>query len=169
MEGRRLVVHMDCRGALGSPWCSAKVRIEVPRRFAAIAHATDGHLSVARLDGPVTAKTGDGGIEVDRLGAPARLSNRDGSITVRDQRSGVVTAQSSTGHVRVELATAPVLVQAHSGDGDADVAIPRGKGSVSVTVTAPNGTASSEVRSDPASKAIVEASSANGDATVTYR
>ena len=166
---RRLVVRMDCRGALGSPWCTAKVRIEVPRRFATIARLTDGHLDVAHLDGAVDARTGDGGIELDDVRAPVRLWSRDGSISVRDQRNGLVTAHTTTGHIDAELVVAPVLVQVHSGDGDVSVAIPRRSGPVAVSVTAPAGEARSDVPSDPAARAVVDASSSNGDAVVTTR
>jgi hypothetical protein len=166
-DGDTAVVTADCP-VMFSGWCDVDFVIEVPRAARIVVEADD-RVVTRGTTGPVEASSDDGGIDVESATGVLDLRSDNGRIVARDVRATEVHARSDNGDVEVELGVAPDVVDAESDNGDVEVVVPDGTGPYAVSSSTDNGSASTDVRTDPDAARRVRIVSDNGDVTVRYR
>lgn len=168
VEGDRLVVWATCP-IIGSSWCEATQRIEVPADLAVEVRSA-GRLELRSLTGPVEARLGNGSITADRLAGPTILRSTNEDVRVAGHRGEELEVTSSNGDVELELDRPPTRVEARTTNGDVTVAVPPDDEiRYAVDVDARYGDRTNAVISDPGSDRVITARTTNGDATVRYR
>ncbi|MGN6692543.1 MAG: DUF4097 family beta strand repeat-containing protein [Aquihabitans sp.] len=166
--GDRLQVRVRCRMVLENQWCSADLRIVIPRDLEVKVRSSDDSVSLRGLAGRVDAESGNGPVEAESLAGDTRLHSDNGSVRASRLRTASLQADSSNGSVRVEFATAPLSAIARSDNGSVEVALPRGEEGYAVDISSGNGSTHDLVKSDPESERRVVARSDNGSVTVRY-
>lgn len=166
--GDRLEVRVSCHTPGGSPWCSVRLRIEVPRSMAVNIRTGDGRVRVADLSGPVQVRSGDGAVQAESLRGTATLRSVNSSVTAERMRNGSIDASSGNAAVRVELDVPALAVSAHSDNGSVDVAVPLDDTAYRVSADTASGETRALVRTDPQGTRRIVATSQTGDVTVRY-
>ena len=180
-------VHLDgqCPDISFGP-CRARITVHVPRDTPVEVHSGSGDLTAIGLTGRVDLHTGSGDVEATGLTGAANLETGSGDVTVRGLSgptelhtgSGDVTAEdlgmralvaeTSSGDVVLGFREAPDSVSADTASGDVDIALPDDAGAYRVEPDPGSGEQHVNVRTDPASKRIVQAQTSSGDVTVGY-
>lgn len=166
--GDRLQVRVRCRLMVENYWCSADLRIVIPRGLEVKIRSSDDSVSLRGLSGRVDAESDNGSVEAESLAGDSRLHSENGSVRASRLRTDSLQADSNNGSVRVEFATAPLSAIARSDNGRVDVALPRGEEGYAVDISSGNGSTHNLVRSDPQSERRIVAHSDNGSVTVRY-
>lgn len=153
------------------------VRVTVPETFNADLRTADGDIAVDRLkgelrlktsDGDVTAGelsgdaltlgTSDGDIRIDALGGDAEVKTSDGDIDVSSFNGQSLFARTSDGDIDVSELIAETST-VHSSDGE--ITLRRVEGDLKVTGS------SASIRLELRNPGQIEASSSDGDITIT--
>jgi hypothetical protein len=166
--GDRLQVRVRCRMVIENQWCSASLRIVIPRGLEVKIRSWNDSVTVRGVAGRVDAESGDGTVEGESLSGATRLHSDNGSVRASRLRSESIQADSNNGSVRLEFADAPLSAIAGSDNGSVEVAVPRGDEGYAVDISSDNGATDNLVRSDPASERRIVATSNNGSVTVRY-
>ncbi|MCU1370976.1 MAG: putative lipoprotein [Ilumatobacteraceae bacterium] len=166
--GDRLQVRVRCRLVLENQWCSADLRIVIPRDLEVKVRSTDDSVSLRGLSGRVDAESDNASVEAESLSGATRLHSDNGSVRASRLATESIQADSSNGSVRIEFATAPLSAIASSDNGSVEVAVPRGDEGYAVDISSGNGSTDNLVTSDPASERRIVATSSNGSVTVRY-
>jgi hypothetical protein len=166
--GDRLQVRVRCRMLVENQWCSADLRIVIPRDLEVKVRSADDSVTVRGLAGRVDAESGNGTVEGEALSGATRLHSDNGSVRASRLRTESIQADSSNGSVRLEFGTAPLSAIARSDNGSVEVAVPRGDEGYAVDIHSGNGSTDNLVRSDPESERRIVATSSNGSVTVRY-
>lgn len=166
--GDQLQVRVRCRMMIENYWCSADLRIVVPRGLEVRVRSADDSVSVRSLTGRVDADSSNGSVEAESLSGGTRLHSDNGSVRGTRLRTDSLEADSGNGSVRLEFAAAPVSVITRSDNGSVDIALPRGEEGYAVDLDSGNGSTDNLVQSDPQSERRIVASSRNGSVTVRY-
>ncbi|WP_421118740.1 DUF4097 family beta strand repeat-containing protein [Aquihabitans daechungensis] len=166
--GDRLQVRVKCAGLIVNTWCSATLRIVVPRDFEVEVRSRHDRVTLRGLAGRVDAESGDGPVEAEALSGATRLHSDNGSVRASRLRTDSIQADSANGSVRLEFASAPLSAIARSDNGSVEVAVPRGDEGYAVDISSDNGSTDSLVKADPDSERRIVATSNNGSVTVRY-
>jgi Putative adhesin len=151
--------------------CDVKYDVAVPRGTAVRVDANSGDVRAEDLTStvPVELKSSAGDVSVTDVSAPElRLSSSAGDVEGRGVRAERVNAESSAGDVFLSLRSAPDRVDAESSAGDVDIVLPDELYRVDANTSAGD-TDTRDVRTDPASKRVVNVSSSAGDVRVEAR
>jgi hypothetical protein len=163
--GDRLVVSSSCPWTPGLP-CTGRVTLTVPQDVAVRGGASDGHLTVAGVTGPVDLSTADGGLELRDVTGRLRLSSKDGSIDGVGISSTDVVADTADGHVRLDFAVAPQTVRAETSDGSVEVLVPDDGTAYRVAVDVSDGSQQVRVPTDPKGTRRISVHTSDGSVTV---
>ena len=166
--GDRLQVRVRCRLVIEDQWCSADLRIVIPRDLEVKVRSSDDSVPLRGLAGRVDAESSNASVEAESLSGATRLHSDNGSVRASRLRTESIQADSSNGSVRLEFATAPLSAIARSDNGSVDVAVPRGEEGYAVDISSGNGSTRNLVASDPDSERRIVAHSNNGSVTVRY-
>lgn len=166
--GDRLEVRVLCRFVIADQWCSAKLRIVVPRGLEVKVRAANDRITVRGVAGRVDASSSDGAVEAEALSGEVLLHSSNGSVRATRTRSASVQATSDNGSVRLEFDRPPSSAIARSDNGSVEVSVPRGAQAYAVDLHSDNGSTDNLVRSNPESARRIVASSNNGSVTVRY-
>jgi hypothetical protein len=164
-----LRIEARCTTPLGSPWCRADLRLEVPTRLEVRASSDDSGIVVRGVDGAVDVSSSSSAVLVEDATGPVRARSSGGGVEVRGGGPGPVDARSWAGDVRVEIARPASRVSARSAGGSVTVVVPRDDAAYAVSVDSSAGSTSAAVRTDPEASRSIDASSSAGDVTVRYR
>lgn len=167
VDGDHLELAASCP-EFGIAFCRADYEVQVPRGVRVVARSHNGDASARSVDGGVDVTSSNGDVTGDDLGGVVVLGSDNGSVDAEGIRAQRLDASSSNGNVTVGFATPPTDVRATSDNGDVIVEVPRGAALYAVDATTDNGTATTPIRTDPASDRRVVASSDNGDVDVRY-
>ncbi len=163
MEDDRLKLRVKCSGVVAD--CSAKHRIEVPRGVSVVVRNEDGRVSARGFDQALDIRSEDGSVTVKDSTGPLRLHTDDGAIRALGVRSRQVRAHSEDGSVRLELASAPDLVESSSDDGSLTIELPR-KTTYRVTADSGDGSVKVSVPRAESSSHVVSAKTKDGSIRV---
>lgn len=154
-----------CAGGWWFASCSVDYEVQVPPAFAVDVDASSGGVVVRAVDGPVVVDVSSGDIEVQDVTAELSLRTSSGEVSGSGVRSQIVRAETSSGDIRLELATAPQELDAVASSGEIDIAVP-GTEAYRVAATTSAGEEQVDVRQDPSSTRSISATSSSGDVTV---
>jgi hypothetical protein len=135
---------------VGGTWCSVTYDIHVPPGVGVRVRTADGDVEVRGAVGDVDVRSDGGRIELVEVAA------------------STVDARSDHGSVLVDSAITPSSVVAASEHGDVEVVVPDADGAFRVDASTEHGTATVDVRTDPAADAVIVARSEHGDVEVRY-
>jgi hypothetical protein len=167
VEGDRLEVRATCP-TIFSSWCGADYTVRVPANTAVVSHTSDGGIDVTGVTGDVTLSSSDGAIHVNGGGGHTlTLHSSDGSVTGDGITAPVVTASSGDGSVHLRFAVAPQTVNVDTSDGNVTVEVPDTPGAYQVKARSSGGV-HTDVRTDPNSTNVIEATSSDGSVTIRY-
>jgi len=167
--GRTLVVRSSCGTAIFNDRCNRHYVLHVPAGVAVTAHSGQGNVSVDGADRAVSAYTDQGDVTITGGSGALQASSGQGTVTVVGSAATSVSVHSDQGDVAVDLITSPNRVTATSDQGSVTVALPKGPKSYRVHASSSQGNVSDSVIVDPASRRVIDASSAQGDVAVRYR
>lgn len=123
-EARRILaryaVNVETRGGwtvltLPGGQADPSLSIRAPRLEAAEIVTTDGSISAAGIDGPLTAGTGAGAVAADRIRGLCRLTTGGGEIRVGRVEAGL-QCRTGGGHIVVRFAGGETLLETNGGD-----------------------------------------------------
>lgn len=169
MEDDRLTLRVKCNGVVAD--CSARHRIEVPRGIAVHVRDGDGRVTAKGFHSGLKLRTSDGSIRVEDSSGPLELQTGDGSVHATGVSSKQIKARTADGSLQLDLATAPDLVDTHTGDGSTTITLPRdgadGSGlTYKVTAKTGDGGIDIHVPRDDDSRHLVSATAGDGSVTV---
>jgi hypothetical protein len=170
------------------PSCSDDLEIVLPRgvRAAAVdvssgdvmlagfagerfmAHSDSGAVRAGGVRGPVALSSDSGDVEARDIAGDADLRTASGDISATGLRAASATASSSSGDVRIALASVPDTVGASSDSGDVAVALPGGRYRVDAHTDSGSVHVARVVRDEGAPRRV-EARTASGDVSVRGR
>lgn len=159
----------DTRCAWFDVRCGVRVTARIVDRLPVAASSSSGDIRVTGMRGPLVLDSAGGSITVRDSGGDLQLQSSAGDVTVRDANATTVDASSSGGDVRIELGNIPRRVAANSSAGDVEIILPPGETGYRVEADASDGEADVQVRTDPDSPNVIQASSSAGEVTVRYR
>ncbi|MEV6024147.1 DUF4097 family beta strand repeat-containing protein [Streptomyces sp. NPDC052036] len=162
MRDDRLVLRLKCSGLIAD--CSARHRIQVPRRVTVHVEDGDGSVRAQGFREALSIRTRDGSVRVTDSSGPLTLQSGDGSVSATGVGSRRVYATTQDGSVHLELGTVPDLVRSSSQDGSVTIGLPRDR--YRVTTGSRDGSVRVSVPRDPASSHVIEARTSDGSVTV---
>jgi hypothetical protein len=159
-------VRLDVRcHALLDSRCEVEYLVEVPPAFEVQVGGTAGNVVASRLTGPLTVDRMAGDIAVFDMAGPIDLHTSTGEITAEDLRTEVVSVESDTGDIRLELLAAPRSLDVRSISGEIDLAVPGDTG-YRVDTRTQEGDERVMVATDPTSPRIIRADGITSDVTI---
>ncbi len=166
--GDRLQIRVRCQLLIDNQWCSANLRIVMPRDLELKVRSADDRVNLRGLTGRVDAEADDATVEAESLSGATRLHSDNGSVRATRMRTDSIQADSGNGSVRLQFARPPRSVITHSDNGSVEIAVPRDDTGYAVDATSDNGSTDTQVRTDPDSDRRIVASSSNGSVTIRY-
>ncbi|HSK23834.1 MAG TPA: DUF4097 family beta strand repeat-containing protein [Egicoccus sp.] len=160
-----LRIESGCRMSVMSIGCRAEYLVTVPHEMLLAGSASNGALEVVGVVGQVDLSTSNGDITFADGQDRVTLRTSNGRIEVRDTRSDHLEVVTSNGDVWVEAATAPETLVAQTSNGRIDVLLPDDT-AYAVEANTSNGRTDIEVPTDPASDAVVEVRTSNGNISI---
>jgi len=157
-------LDVDCNAQLAGN-CDVEYVVEVPPAFEVQVGGTAGDVVASRLTGPVTVDRLAGDIAVFDMAGPLDLHTSTGEITAEGLRTEVVSAESETGDIRLELLSAPRSLDVESTSGEIDLAVPGDTG-YRVDAHSKAGDERVMVVTDPTSPRIIRADALVGDVSI---
>jgi hypothetical protein len=127
--------------------------------------AGSGNITVIRASGTVHAVSSSGDVKAEDVKTALDLKAGSGNVTGSKLGGGAITAQTSSGDIRLTLGTAG-SVKANAGSGDVELRVPEGKYKV-ITHSNPDDT-KVEVTNDPNSKSVLEVTTNGGDVRIGH-
>jgi hypothetical protein len=111
----------------------------------------------------VQVTTGTGDTVVDGTSETIMVQTGTGDVNVRHTRAARVSADTGTGSIRLEFASAPTDVQAHSGTGDVDITVPDDGSEYRVVTDSGIGDVTDDLRHNDSSTRSIRAETGTGD------
>jgi hypothetical protein len=160
-----LVVRGRCP-VLGSPWCSVDYTVVIPADRTMSIDGSNGSVLIRGASGSVQVDTDNGSIDLEEVSGDVRASSDNGSITGRRLAAPAVTADTDNGRIELSFVDPPTSVSASTSNGRIDVVVPDSEVLYRVELRTANGSTDNTVRTDPASRNIIDLSTDNGSITV---
>lgn len=168
-DGARAVIEADCPGFLGGG-CDVRYDIAVPAGHDVELSASSGDLEVRGIEARSLRTTVSSGrttiVDVD---GPLEIRSSAGEVSAIELRSGRVSADVSSGSVRMDFSAAPTDVAVSASSGSVTVQLPSAGNPYRVQATSSSGDARIDVPTDPGSPRSVEVSVSSGDVDVRPR
>jgi hypothetical protein len=165
-NGSTLVVTQNCPSGFLDLQCNVNYLLTVPADVTITATSASGNVRVADITGTLLLKSDSGDVGAVNPAADVTAKSASGNVTVTGARSGIVTASSDSGDVRLGFAVAPEEVSADSAAGNVNVAVPAG-GSYDVQASTAAGNTTVSIPNIPSSPRLIAAHSDSGDVTVS--
>jgi hypothetical protein len=124
-----------------------------------------GVIELVDLTGRVRADSGSGGVILDRIAATADVSTGSGSIRGNDVTSLRITAETGSGSIDLDFASAPEDVDLETGSGSVTIAVPAGSYRLDLDTNS-GSTSFSGVTDDPASPRTIRTRTGSGSVRV---
>ena len=149
--------------------CEADIVVRVPSGTAVTVESGSGDISAAGVTGNVSLETASGDVSASNLrGANVRLESHSGDVSAGGLRSQAITATTASGDVTLQLADAPLTVEAETSSGDVAVLVPPGNEEYSVDAETNSGDRMIGVATSSRSPRIIKARTSSGDVMVDY-
>jgi hypothetical protein len=148
--------------------CGVDLQAFIDGRLPVTASAGGGDLRVRGVTGDLVLTSTAGDVTVTDSAGDMFLESSAGAIQVSRSRSDRITATSSAGDVRLDLATDATEITADSAAGDVEIVVP-GQVAYRVEADSAAGNTRIEVPTDPNASRVIRISSAAGDVVIRTR
>lgn len=165
--GTALELTGDCP-ELVSVRCSVDYALVVPADTRLDLRSDAGSIVIEGVGGDVQAYTSAGAITALDTSGTLDLRSDAGRVFGDALRSGIVTARSDAGSIRLSFDAAPEQVDAETSAGRVEVAVPDDGTTYAVTASTSAGSTNIDIATDPASTRTIRASSDAGSVTLRY-
>jgi hypothetical protein len=169
IEDDRFVVRSRCTGGPLSTFCSVDHVIEVPADMPVLVRSSETTVSLVGLTGSVDVSTSNQGIEAtDLSGADVDLVTSNAAVRLRGASSAVTRVETSNAAVELSFVDPVDLVEVRTSNGAVRIEVPDTSDAYAVDLDTSDGTASADVRTDPAATRRISAATDNEDISVRY-
>jgi hypothetical protein len=170
LNGESLVVDGNCRQQGISLFdCNVDLTVVVPAGIPVDIESNTGDLNVDGGFSAVRARTNTGDVLVRRAAGPVQIRTDTGDVRSLATAATAVSAETSTGDVRLVFDVAPRTVSTETNTGDVAVLVPDDGGAYSVVTDTTTGDETVEVSNVPRATSTIIAKTDTGDVSVRYR
>lgn len=170
LAGGALAVDGSCRQEGFSLFdCQVDLTLVVPAGIPVVIESNTGDLDVDGAFSAVSARTNTGDITVRRAAGPVDIRTNTGDVRSLATSGTAVSAETTTGDVRLVLDVVPRTVSTETNTGDVTVLVPDDGGVYGVFTETRTGDATVDVGNVPGSANQISAKTTTGDVRVAYQ
>lgn len=162
-RGQTLTVGRQCPDSGDA--CSIDYVIHVPAGVSALVQMSAGDLKITGVSGALDLKASSGDIEINEPKGAVKAESNSGDIKVNDARSSAMTAQTTSGDIKLYFSTAPATVLATVTSGDIEISVPDVDFDIKADVT--SGDLNINARNNSTSARTITAKATSGDISIS--
>ncbi|MBU7598442.1 DUF4097 domain-containing protein [Streptomyces sp. P38-E01] len=161
-----LRVNANCGRLTGD--CSTDYELTVPAETRVTVRTAHGHVSAKGLRASVAARVEVGDVRmIDVRGRTITARSQTGNVTLSDVRFRTADTATERGQIRVVSTSGFTRLRALNHTGDVVLTLPRRSGPYAVEARGGTGRRTVDVERDAGAPATVQASTSEGDVTIT--